>query len=61
VWFNTDTNQWLRARGLMGRSIAEVTGAVGPPTRILNQGPLVVYVYPDMKVTFKEGKVSGVE
>jgi hypothetical protein len=45
----------------MGMSPDQVTGAVGQPTKILNLGPKVVYVYKDMKVTFKGGKVTDVE
>jgi hypothetical protein len=34
---------------------------MGQPTRIIDLGVKKIYVYKDMKVTFKAGKVSDVE
>ena len=34
---------------------------MGTPTRIVNLGPKKIYVYKDMKITFKDGKVSDVQ
>ena len=45
----------------LGMTTDQVTAAMGQPSKILNLGPKVVYVYPDMKITFKAGKVSDVE
>jgi hypothetical protein len=45
----------------LGQSTSEVIGALGQPTKILNLGPKTVYVYKDMKVTFKAGKVADVQ
>ena len=45
----------------LGMSTTDVTAAMGQPTKILNLGTKVVYVYPDIKVTFKGGKVTDVE
>jgi hypothetical protein len=45
----------------LGQTTNEVTAAVGQPTRILNLGTKTIYVYKDMKVTFKSGKVSDIE
>lgn len=45
----------------LGQSIAEVTSAFGAPTRVIDLGVKKIYVYKDMKVTFKAGKVSDVE
>jgi len=45
----------------IGQSTDEVKTAMGQPTRILNLGPKTVYVYKDMKITFKAGKVADVE
>jgi len=45
----------------LGQTIAEVTAAFGPPTRIIDLGVKKIYVYKDVKVTFKAGKVSDVE
>ena len=44
-----------------GQSIADVKAALGEPTRIVNLGPKSIYIYKDMKITFKEGKVSDIE
>ena len=45
----------------LGQTTDQVTAAMGQPSKILNLGPKTVYVYKDMKVTFKGGKVSDVE
>ena len=44
-----------------GQTVAEVTAAMGPPKSEVNLGSKVIYVYPDMKITFKNGKVSDVQ
>jgi hypothetical protein len=45
----------------LGQSIDDVTAAMGQPTKIVDLGPKKIYVYKDMKVTFKAGKVSDVQ
>jgi len=45
----------------LGQTTDDVTAAIGQPTRILNLGTKTIYVYKDMKVTFKAGKVSDIE
>ena len=45
----------------VGQSIEEVTAALGQPKSIINLGTNNIWVYPDMKVTFKNGKVSNVQ
>jgi hypothetical protein len=45
----------------MGKSIDEVTAVYGQPKNIINLGPKKVYVYPDMKITFKDGKVTDAQ
>ena len=45
----------------IGQTIDQVTTAMGTPTRIVNLGPKKIYVYKDMKITFKDGKVSDVQ
>ncbi len=45
----------------LGQTIDQVTAAFGQPTRIIDLGVKKIYVYKDMKVTFKAGKVSDVE
>lgn len=45
----------------MGQTIDQVTAAFGQPTRVVDLGVKKIYVYKDMKVTFKAGKVSDVE
>ncbi len=44
-----------------GQSMADVKAALGQPTRIVNLGPKSIYIYKDMKITFKDGKVSDIE
>jgi hypothetical protein len=45
----------------LGQTTDDVIAAVGQPSRILNLGTKTIYVYKDMKVTFKAGKVSDIE
>ena len=45
----------------IGQSIEDVTGALGQPSKIVNLGAKKIYIYPDMKITFLNGKVSNVE
>jgi hypothetical protein len=45
----------------VGQTIDEVTAALGQPKSVVDLGAKKIYVYPDMKVTFKGGKVSDVQ
>jgi hypothetical protein len=45
----------------LGQTTAQVTAALGAPTRVANLGPKVIYYYSGMKVVFKDGKVSDVQ
>lgn len=45
----------------LGQTPDQVKAALGQPTREANLGTKVIYYYNGMKVTFKNGKVSGVE
>jgi hypothetical protein len=45
----------------MGQSIDQVTAALGTPKNIVDLGAKKIYVYKDMKVTFKAGKVADVQ
>jgi hypothetical protein len=45
----------------MGQSIESVTSALGNPTRVIDLGAKKIYTYPDMKITFLNGKVANVE
>ena len=45
----------------VGQSIADVTGAMGPPLTIVDLGPKKIYKYKDMKITFRNGKVVDVQ
>jgi hypothetical protein len=45
----------------LGQTIDQVTGSLGQPKSIVNLGTKKIYVYKDMKVTFKDGKVSDVQ
>ncbi len=44
-----------------GQTEDQVTGALGQPVRIANVGAKKIYFYKDMKVTFKDGKVSDIQ
>jgi hypothetical protein len=45
----------------LGQTIDEVKGALGEPTKTVDLGTKKIYVYKDMKITFKDGKVSDVQ
>jgi hypothetical protein len=45
----------------MGQTIDQVTASMGTPVRIVNLGAKKIYVYKDMKITFKDGKVADVQ
>jgi hypothetical protein len=45
----------------LGQSIDEVTGMLGQPTKTVDLGTKKLYVYKDMKITFKDGKVTDVQ
>jgi len=45
----------------LGQTIDQVTGALGQPKSVVNLGPKKIYVYKDMKITFKDGKVTDVQ
>ena len=45
----------------VGQTIDEVTAALAQPKSVVDLGAKKIYVYPDMKVTFKGGKVSDVQ
>ena len=45
----------------LGQSREEVEAILGKPSRIVDLGAKVTYVYPDMKIIFVEGKVSDVQ
>jgi hypothetical protein len=45
----------------IGQTKDEVVGMFGQPQKIANLGAKEIYYYPDMKVTFVNGKVSNVE
>ena len=45
----------------MGQTIDQVTAALGSPKNIVNLGAKKIYVYKDMKITFKDGKVADVQ
>jgi hypothetical protein len=44
-----------------GQTIAEVTAILGQPKTIADNGAVKVYVYPDLKITFTNGKVTNAE
>jgi hypothetical protein len=45
----------------LGQTVDQVTGALGQPKNIVDLGAKKIYVFKDMKVTFKDGKVSDVQ
>jgi hypothetical protein len=45
----------------MGQSIDTVTAIMGPPPRTLDLGARKVYIYPNMRITFSDGKVSAIQ
>ena len=45
----------------VGQSIDDVKSALGQPTAVIDLGSRKIYRYPDMKVTFKDGKVTDVQ
>jgi len=45
----------------MGQSLDQVQSELGAPSRVANLGPKVIYYYNNMKVVFKDGKVSDVQ
>jgi hypothetical protein len=45
----------------LGQTPDQVTAGMGAPTRIIDLGARKIYVYKDMKITFKDGKVSDVQ
>ncbi len=44
-----------------GETVSQVKAALGEPKKVVDLGTKTIYVYPDMKVIFKAGKVSDVE
>jgi hypothetical protein len=45
----------------LGQSTDEVTASLGAPLTVIDLGSKKIYKYKDMKITFKNGKVSDVE
>ncbi len=45
----------------LGQSIDEVTAIQGKPQKVVDLGSKKIYVYPDIKVTFIDGKVTDVQ
>jgi len=45
----------------LGMTMGEVESALGKPDKKVNLGAKQIYYYKDMKVTFKDGKVSDVQ
>ncbi len=45
----------------LGQTIDDVTGNLGQPKSVVDLGAKKIYVYPDMKITFNNGKVSDVQ
>ncbi len=43
------------------QTIAEVEQALGKPAKTLTVATKVIFIYPDLKITFKNGKVTDVQ
>jgi len=54
-------SQASRAAIKPGQTTDEVTAALGQPKSISDIGAKKIYVYPDVKITLVDGKVTGVE
>ena len=45
----------------LGQTVDQVTAALGQPSKIVDLNVKLIYVYKDMKITFKAGKVTDVQ
>jgi hypothetical protein len=45
----------------LGQTVDQVVAAMGQPKSVVDLGTKKIYVYPDMKITFKAGKVTDVQ
>lgn len=45
----------------LGQTIDQVTAIQGAPQKVVDLGARKIYVYPDMKITFVDGKVTDVQ
>ncbi len=45
----------------LGQTVDQVTAALGPPQKMVDLNTKLIYVYKDMKITFKAGKVADVQ
>jgi hypothetical protein len=45
----------------LGQTVDEVTAALGAPKTTQESGTTKIYIYPALKITFTDGKVSKVE
>jgi hypothetical protein len=45
----------------LGQTIDQVTAAMGQPKQVVKLGAKIIYVYPPLKITFTNGKVTDVQ
>jgi hypothetical protein len=45
----------------LGQTIEAVTASLGRPDKVVDLGSKKIYIYPDLKITFQDGKVSDVQ
>jgi hypothetical protein len=45
----------------LGQTVNQVVAALGRPQKVVELGARRIYVYPDLKITFTDGKVSDVQ
>jgi len=61
IRFGSESTQPAHQKIAIGQTVEEVTAMLGQPKRIVEAGAKNVYFYPDLKITFVDGKVSSVE
>jgi hypothetical protein len=60
-WLRTETETSASKTVALGQTMDDVKKALGTPEKIVDLGAKVVYVYRDMKIVFKDGKVADVQ
>lgn len=50
-----------RSSGFLGQTAEQIVARLGQPKKIVNLGTKEIYYYPDMKVTFMNGKITDVQ
>jgi hypothetical protein len=45
----------------LGQTTGQVTASLGQPAKVVDLGNKKIYIYPDLKITFLDGKVSEIQ